>query len=357
MEKALELAKKGRGKVNPNPLVGAIIVKNNKIIGCGYHKKIGGPHAEIEAINSCNESIEGSTLYVTLEPCFHYGKTPPCVDKIIECKFSKVVIGSLDKNPLVYKKSIDKLERYGIEVKSKVLEEKCNKLNEVFMKYIETKEPFVVLKSAITLDGKIATSNGESKWITDDESRKIVHKLRNELTGIMIGVNTVIVDNPSLTCSIEGGRNPIRIIVDSKLRIPINSKIVKTAKEVKTIVATTKDCDLMKKSQLENLGVEVLIVNDLNEKVNLKILMKELGKKNIDSILLEGGGELNFSALEAGVVNKLMIFMAPKILGGRNSKTFIEGNGIKSLKDSYKISNLVIRHLKNDILITGYIER
>lgn len=357
MEKALELAKKGSGKVNPNPLVGAIIVKNNKIIGSGYHKKFGGHHAEIEAINSCKEDIKGSTLYVTLEPCFHYGKTPPCVDKIIECKFSKVVIGSLDKNPLVYKKSIEKLEMHGIEVKTKVLEEKCNKLNEVFMKYIETKEPFVVLKSAITLDGKIATSNGESKWITDDESRKIVHKLRNELTGIMIGVNTVIVDNPSLTCSIDGGRNPIRIIVDSKLRIPINSKIVKTANEVKTIVATTKECDLMKKNQLENLGVEVLIVDDLNEKVNLKILMKELGKKNIDSILLEGGGELNFSALEAGVVNKLMIFMAPKILGGRNSKTFIEGNGIKSLKDSYKISNLDIRHLKNDILITGYIER
>lgn len=357
MKLAIELSKKGKGKVNPNPLVGAVIVKNEKIIGQGYHKRYGGNHAEVEAINNSSESVEGSTIYITLEPCFHYGKTPPCVEKLISSKFSKVVIGSLDPNPLVSGKSINKLKEAGIEVKVGVLEEECLKLNEIFMKYIKTKIPYVVLKSAVSLDGKIATRTGESKWITGDASRVKVHELRNELSGIMAGINTVLKDDPSLTCNIKGARNPIRIIVDSNLKIPLDSKILKTAKTFKTIIATTNKSDLNKKSLIEELGGEVLIVKSLDNKVDLNTLMIKLGKLKIDSVLLEGGGELNYSALKAGVVDKVMIFIAPKIIGGRDSKTSIEGEGIGILNECYKITNLKTKSLGEDILLTGYIRR
>lgn len=356
MKLAVELAKKGKGRVNPNPLVGAVIVKNGEVIGEGYHKKYGGHHAEVEAINSSKESVEGATIYVTLEPCFHYGKTPPCVDKLISSGVSKVVIGSLDPNPLVAGKSIDKLKALGIEVKVGILEEECLKINEVFLKYIKTKLPFVVLKSAVSLDGKIATKTGESKWITGEASRLRVHELRNELSSIMVGVNTVIKDDPSLTCNIEGGRNPIRIIVDSTLRIPLNSRILKTASTFKTIIATTKNIDLKKKESIEELGAKVLLVNSINEKVDLKDLMFNLGTLGIDGILLEGGGELNYSAIESNIVDKLMIFIAPKIIGGKDSKTFVEGEGINLLEKAYEISNLETESLGKDILITGYIK-
>lgn len=357
MKLAIELAKKGTGKVNPNPLVGAVIVKNGKVIGQGYHKKYGGNHAEVEAINNSTESVEGSTIYVTLEPCFHYGKTPPCVNKLISSKISRVVIGSLDPNPLVSGKSIDKLKQVGIEVNVGVLEEECFKLNEVFMKYIKTKTPYVVLKSAVSLDGKIATKTGESKWITGETSRLKVHELRNELRAIMVGVNTVIKDNPSLTCNIKYGRNPIRIIVDSNLRIPLDSKILKTSHNYKTIIATTENADLKKRSLIEEHGAEVLIIKSLDNKVDLSNLMIKLGELKIDSILLEGGGELNYSAFKAEIIDKVMLFIAPKILGGRDSKTCIEGEGIDLLNEAYKISDLKTEILDRDILITGYIKR
>lgn len=357
MQLAIELAKKGKGKVNPNPLVGAVIVKNGKIIGRGYHKNYGGNHAEIEAINNSSESVEESTIYVTLEPCFHYGKTPPCVDKLISSKVSRVVIGSLDPNPLVSGQSIRKLKQAKIEVKIGVLEKECLKLNEVFIKYIKTKKPYVVLKSAISLDGKIATRTGESKWITGELSRLKVHGLRNELSGIMVGINTVLMDDPNLTCNIKGGRNPIRIIVDSNLKIPIDSKILKTSNNYKTIIATTEKSDINKRNIIKNLGAEVLITKSLNNKVDLNDLMLKLGKFEIDSILLEGGGELNYSALKAGIVDKVMIFIAPKIIGGIDSKTCIEGEGIDLLSKAYKVTDLKPKLLDEDILLTGYIER
>lgn len=217
MRLAIEIAKKGAGKVNPNPMVGAVIVKDERVIGQGYHKYYGGNHAEVNAFENLSDNPEGATIYVTLEPCSHYGKTPPCVDKIIANKISKVVVGTLDPNPLVEGRGIKALKEAGIEVITGVLEEECKKLNEVFMKYILCKRPFVVLKTAMTLDGKIATESGESKWITSDKSRQEVHKLRNKLSAIMVGVNTVIKDNPELTCRLEGGKNPVRIIVDSKI--------------------------------------------------------------------------------------------------------------------------------------------
>ena len=357
MKMAIELAKKGIGKVNPNPLVGAVIVKDSKIIGKGYHKRYGGNHAEVEAINNAIDDVNGATIYVTLEPCFHYGKTPPCVDKLISSGISKVVIGSLDPNPLVAGKSIEKLKSLGIEVKVGVLEEECLKLNEVFMKYIKTKLPYVVLKAGVSLDGKIATRNGESKWITGEISRKKVSELRNQLSGIMVGINTVLADDPSLTCKIHGGRNPVRIILDSSLRIPLDSQILKTAYKYETIIVTTSNIDLDKKTLVEELKAKVIIIDSINNRVDLKKLMVKLGEMKIDSILLEGGGEVNYSALEAGIVDKIMLFIAPKIIGGKDAKTFVEGKGIDLLANHFNVSNLKNEVLGQDILLTGYIRR
>ena len=357
MKMAIELAKKGIGKVNPNPLVGAVIVKDSKIIGKGYHKRYGGNHAEVEAINNAIDDVKGATIYVTLEPCFHYGKTPPCVDKLISSGISKVVIGSLDPNPLVAGKSIEKLKSLGIEVKVGVLEEECLKLNEVFMKYIKTKLPYVVLKAGVSLDGKIATRNGESKWITGEISRKKVSELRNQLSGIMVGINTVLADDPSLTCKIHGGRNPVRIILDSSLRIPLDSQILKTAYKYETIIVTTSNIDLDKKTLVEELKSKVIIIDSINNRVDLKKLMVKLGEMKIDSILLEGGGEVNYSALEAGIVDKIMLFIAPKIIGGKDAKTFVEGKGIDLLANHFNVSNLKNEVLGQDILLTGYIRR
>ncbi len=360
MKLALELAKKGIGRVHPNPMVGAVIVKDGKILGQGYHKKCGEGHAEVNAFKDAeekNENVEGAEMYVTLEPCSHFGKTPPCADKIIEKKISKVFIGTLDPNPLVAGRGVKKLKDAGIYVEYGILESECYKLNEVFMKYIVKKEPFVVMKTGMSLDGKIATYSGESKWITEERSREDVHNLRNELTGIMVGINTVLKDNPQLTCRVNGGRNPIRIIVDSNLKIPMDCKIVNTAKEVETIIATTDKANLDKINSLEDKGVKIIVVPSKNGKVNLKELMTILGKLKIDSILLEGGGTLNFSALEEGIVDKVKIYIAPKIIGGKDSKTPIEGKGIDNLKDAFKITNLSVSTIKEDILVEGYVEK
>lgn len=356
MNTALDLAKKGVGKVNPNPLVGAVIVKGGKVIGVGYHERYGDVHAEVNAFKNTTEDITGSTMYVTLEPCSHYGKTPPCADKIIENKISRVVIGMVDPNPLVSGNGVKKLQEAGIDVTVGVLEDECKKINEVFIKYITTKIPFVTLKAAMSLDGKIATVSGESKWITGEESRKQVHNLRNELSAIMVGVNTVIVDNPQLTCRISNGRNPVRVIVDSTLRIPMNSNIIKSLEEVKTIIATTEKSSNKKTKELLNLGAKVLIIKDKNGKVDLDELMIKLGEENIDSILLEGGATLNYSALEAGIVDKVMIYISPKIIGGVNAKTPVEGEGIKLLKDAFYIKNIVPKIIDKDILLEGYVK-
>ena len=357
MKLAISLARNGRGKVSPNPMVGAIIVKENKIIGRGYHEDYGGPHAEVRAFANATEDVEGSTLYVTLEPCSHYGRTPPCVDKIIDMKVKKVIIGSLDPNPLVSGKGVQNLLDAGIEVQTGVLEEECKELNEIFMKFIVKKEPFVIIKTAMSLDGKIATKIGESKWITGSKSRENVHQLRNDLSAIMVGVNTIILDNPELTCRIENGKNPVRIIVDSRLRIPMTSKVLKNQDKARTIIATTRKADMAKKIDLENKGIKILIIKDLEARVDLEDLMSELAAENIDSILLEGGSTLNFSALEQGIVDKVQIYIAPKIIGGEISKTPVGGNGIESLMDAFQLERIKHKIIGEDILIEGYIRR
>lgn len=355
MRMALELARKGKGWTTPNPLVGAVIVKGGRIIGQGYHQKYGQPHAEVNAIASAKEDVTGATLYVTLEPCSHFGKTPPCSDLLIDKNIKRVVVGTLDPNPLVAGKGIERLRNNGIEVVTGVLEEESQKLNEIFIKYIVTKEPFVVMKNAMSLDGKIATVTGESQWISGESSRKQVHSLRHELAGIMVGIETIIKDDPQLTSRTLNSRNPIRIVVDSQLRIPIASKVLTQQDKAKTIVATTKRANNEKLDTLKQMGIEVIVIKVKCERVDLRELMKVIGAKGIDSILLEGGANLNFSALEEGIVDKIQSYIAPKIIGGKEAKTAVEGAGIQLLKNAFKIDRMTPVMVGEDLFVESYI--
>ena len=355
MNQALILAEKGIGYVNPNPLVGAVIVKDGKIIGQGWHEKYGGLHAERNALSSCLDNPKDATLYVTLEPCCHYGKTPPCTDAIIHSGIKKVVIGCLDPNSLMSGKGADILRAAGIEVVIGVLQDECRKLNEVFFHYIKTKTPYVVMKYAMTLDGKIATANGQSKWITEENARENVHKSRNQYSSIMVGLGTVISDNPSLTCRINGGRNPIRIICDTALNTPLDSTVITTAKEVKTIIATACGNLEKQKSYLDH-GCEIIVAEQKENHINLNSLMKELGKAGIDSIFLEGGSTLNFSALQSRIVNKVQAYIAPKLFGGDQSKTPVGGIGIDAVSNCFTLKNQVISWFNKDILIEGEVD-
>lgn len=358
MKRAIELAAKGTGSVSPNPLVGAVIVKDGEIIGEGYHEKFGGQHAEINAISNANKPVDAATIYLNLEPCSHYGKTPPCSLALIDNKISKVIIAMTDPNPLVAGKGIQMLENHGIEVSVGLLEDEAKKLNEIFIKFITTKLPFVALKTAMSLDGKIATSTGDSKWISNEASRSFVHHLRNKYSAIMVGVDTVINDNPSLTCRIPGQstRNPVRIITDTKLRIPLNSKVI-NCETARTIIVTGPNADVIKINKLKTKGVEFISTPLKNNSVDLNKLMKKLGELNIDSVLLEGGGTLNFSAINEGIVDKTYSFIAPKFIGGKEAKTPIEGEGIEKVADAFDIENISLQHFGNDIMITGYISK
>ena len=359
MEYALELAERGRGFVSPNPLVGAVIVKEGKIIGEGYHEKFGQAHAEVNAIKNAREDVKGSTIYVSLEPCSHYGKTPPCVDLIIESRIKKVIVGMVDPNPLVSGRGIDILRKNNIEVHVGLLEEDCKRLNEVFIKYIDTGKPFCLLKAAMTLDGKISTYTGDSKWISSEKSREYVHKLRHEFSGIMVGIETVIRDNPTLNTRIKGfqGKNPIRIVLDSRLRIPMDSNIVATANEISTIVATGEFSNLERIRKLEEKSIKIIRIPLKDGKIDMNILMEKLGNMGIDSILIEGGANVNYSSLEANLVDKLAFFIAPKLLGGKNAKTPVEGQGIEKISSSIKIKDMKSKYIGEDLLIEGYIDR
>lgn len=359
MERALELAKKGAGYTNPNPLVGAVIVKDGRILGEGYHKVYGSHHAEINAFLNASEDVKGATMYVTLEPCSHYGKTPPCAKALVEKGIKKVIIGLKDPNPLVAGKGIKILEDAGIEVITGVLEEKGKKLNEIFLKYITTKLPFCIMKTAMTLDGKIATHTNASKWITGELSRKYVHELRHRVAGIMVGIGTVLADDPSLTTRLEEsiGNDPIRIIVDSSARIPLESKVLNLQSDKRTIIATTEKADKAKLKVLEKKGAEIILISSKKGKVDLSLLMKELGDRKIDSVLLEGGSELNYAALEEGIVDKVNAFIAPKIIGGNTAKTPVGGQGKAYMSEAINLKGIDIQRFGDDIMIEGYIEK
>lgn len=350
MALALELAKKGEGWTAPNPMVGAVLVKEGAIIGQGWHERCGQPHAERNALTSCRSSPQGATLYVTLEPCCHHGRQPPCTDAILAAGIRRVVVGSGDPNPLVAGKGIQILREHGVEVTEHVLQEACDRLNEVFFHYIQTGTPFVVMKYAMTLDGKIAAWTGRSQWITGEAARDHVQRQRHRYTGIMVGVGTVLADDPMLTCRLPGGKDPVRIVCDSALRTPLTAKIVSTARQTPTLFAAGRD-DPDKRRALEAAGCRVLILGDRTGRVDLPRLMKELGRLEIDSILLEGGGTLNWSALHSGIVQKVQAYIAPKLLGGRDAKTPVEGRGFPDPADAVVLKNSAALHLGEDILI------
>lgn len=355
MKQAMELGEKARGRTSPNPLVGAVIVKNGKIIATGYHKKHGDHHAEVNAFNAQAESSKGATLYVTLEPCFHYGNTPPCVDRVIKEGISRVVIGLKDPNPLVAGKSIEKLQNHGIEVRVGILEEELQEQNRIFLKYIQTKRPYTVIKTAMSLDGKIATASGESRWITGEEARGQVHSLRDQMSGIMVGVGTVIEDDPSLNTRLTGkeGQDPDRIIVDTRGRIPLTSKVLHLDSKAKTIIASTELMDKDKKKALEDLGATVIINPLKNERVDLGHLFQKLGEEKIDSLLVEGGSTLNFSLIEENLVDRIISFIAPKIIGGESAKTPIGGRGILRMEDVISLKNIEYKQFGKDFMIQG----
>lgn len=354
---AIELAKRGIGSVNPNPLVGAVIVKDNQIIGEGWHEKYGGPHAEVNAFKNAICDIKGADMYITLEPCSHYGKTPPCAKAIASYGIKRVFVGMKDPNPLVSGRGIKILEDNGIEVVCGVNEAECRALNPVFIKYITTSKPFVVMKSAMSLDGKIATCTGQSKWISSEGSRTMVQQIRNALTGIMVGINTVLTDNPRLTCRIEGGRNPVKIIVDSKLKVPENALIFENLPETRCIIAVGCVYDKQKAERLITKGVEIVYAPSSNGKVDLNKLMDILGQMKIDGILLEGGGTLNFSALNEGIVDMVVSFISPILIGGKESKTPVEGNGFEQLKDAVYLDDMHFKEHCGDYLVYGKIRR
>ena len=356
MRKAVKLAMKGEGWTNPNPKVGAVIVKNGEIIGEGYHQKYGELHAERNAIASLTEEAEGATLYVTLEPCCHYGKTPPCTDAILKSGIKRVVIGSRDPNPKVSGKGVAILRNSGLIVEEDFMKKECDEINPVFFHFIEKHTPYVVMKFAMTVDGKIATKTGASKWITGQKSRIEVQKMRNRYMGIMVGIGTVLTDDPMLNTRFEGMKSPIRIVCDSNLRIPLDSKICRSAYNYKTIVVCTKDND-EKRNKLELLGVEVLKVPDENGEIDLNKLMIILGEKNIDSILLEGGGTLNYSALKAGIVNELWTFISPKIFGGIGAKTPVEGIGAEIPSEAVMLKYDSTELIDEDLLIKYKVRR
>lgn len=357
MRLAMQLAGNAIGRTSPNPLVGAVIVKDNRVVGCGWHRKAGTPHAEVHALNQAGELAQGADVYVTLEPCAHYGKTPPCAKALVEAKVKNVYGGLLDVNPKVAGKGFKILEDAGIHVEYGFLQDELRKQNEVFFKWIEHKKPFIVLKAAMTLDGKIATATGQSKWITNETSRAYGYKLRDIYDGIMVGINTVIEDNPMLTARVDGGKNPIRIVVDSSLRIDINANVVQD-KSAKTIIATTDKADKDKILKLQAQDIDVIVVDkDENDKVDIEKLLDILGQQNICSILVEGGATLSGSFVAKKLVDKVYFFIAPKIIGGKEAKTPVAGTGILNLQEALALKDIQIEKLEEDILIIGRVDK
>lgn len=361
MKRAIELAKQGAGWTAPNPLVGAVVVKNGRVIGEGYHRKYGELHAERNALAACSEDPAGATLYVTLEPCCHYGKTPPCTEIIIEKKIAKVVIGSRDPNPKVAGKGARILREHGIEVLEDYMREACDALNPVFFHYITTKTPYVVLKFAMTLDGKIATRTGASKWITGEAARNHVHQLRGRYAGILAGIGTVLADDPMLNCRIDGAHQPLRIILDSHLRIPMGSRLVRSAKEYPLLIVcneSTRDREegASRIQKLEEAGAKVWTLPEKNGHPDLNALMQRLGEEKIDSVLIEGGGTVNEAALKAHIVHHVYAYIAPKIFGGEDAKTPVEGSGIRLPQECAKLRLAKITVLLNDMLLEYDVE-
>ena len=351
MLRAIELAKKGEGYTNPNPMVGAVIVKDNQIIGEGYHERCGQLHAERNAFKNLTQDAAGATLYVTLEPCCHYGKTPPCTEAIIENRISKVVIGSRDPNPKVSGKGAKLLREAGIEVVEDFMKEECDRLNPVFFHYITNRTPYVIYKYAMTADGKIATKTGASRWITGEQARMQVHMMRHKYMAILAGIGTVLADDPMLNTRIEGLKSPIRVICDSHLKIPMESRIVKTARDYETIVVCA-NASHEKIQALENAGINVLIMPGEDGRVDMLRLMHELGRTGVDSLLVEGGGTINDALMRERIGNRVELFIGSKIFGGKDAKSPVEGIGIENVEEGVKLEMNDFKPIGNDFWIS-----
>jgi len=358
METAICLAKKAKGYTSPNPIVGAVVVKDNQIIGKGWHKKAGLAHAEVEAINDAGEKTLGSDLYVTLEPCNHFGRTPPCTKKIIQAGIKRVVIGAKDPNPSVCGGGIKYLREHGINVESGILKKETETLIEDFIWYVKNKTPFVILKSALTLDGRIATSTGDSKWITNKKSRAYVHKLRHRNDAILVGSGTIKNDNPSLTTRINNcdTKDPQRIILNSKLSIDKNAKVLTQKSDNATIMVVSENISPRKKIYFENTGVQIIQVPEKKGLLDITILMEKLGKMGIMSLLVEGGARIINSFLLTGIINKVMFFIAPKLIGGNDGIPLVRGKGVKLMKDAYNLNQVKTKMFDNDVLVQGYLK-
>ena len=355
MRRALRLAEKGRGRTSPNPMVGAILVKDGNVVGEGYHMKAGEAHAEIVALQQAGEEAKGAILYLNLEPCTHYGKTPPCAPKVIEAGVKRVVIGIEDPNPLVKGKGIEMMRKAGLDIETGILEEECRRLNEAFCKYILKKEPFVILKVAATLDGKIATRDGDSKWISGETSRRFVHKLRNRVDGVLVGIGTVLKDDPQLTARIRGGRDPYRIVLDSWLKIPEEAKVIGTFPS-KAIIAATGLAPKDKIEKLEKKGVQILILDSQEGKINLKSCLSKLGEMGITSLLVEGGSQVNGSFLDEGLIDKLLLFLSPRLMGDHQALGIFGGRGGSTLQEAVALREIKTRRFGKDLLIESDLE-
>jgi diaminohydroxyphosphoribosylaminopyrimidine deaminase/5-amino-6-(5-phosphoribosylamino)uracil reductase len=359
MARVLELARKGAGRTSPNPMVGAVVVKNGRVVGEGYHKKAGFPHGEVEALKKAGPKAKGADLYVNLEPCCHFGKTPPCTDAILTAGIRKVIVGMRDPNKLVIGKGIRQLRQKGIEVTTGVLGRECTRLNEFFIKFICTQRPFVILKTAVSLDGKIATSSGQSQWITGSKARQRVHQIRNEVDAIVAGAGTIVADNPFLTTRLgkkSNVKHPVRVILDNENLVPLNANVFKNTESQQVLYVTGKNLPVSREKALTQKGVEILPLKEKKGGVDLLHLMQALGEKELTSVLVEGGGEVNASFLEAGLVDKVMVFVAPLLIGGRDAPGPVGGLGFRRLEEAMKIKNMTVNSIGNDWLLEGYLQ-
>jgi diaminohydroxyphosphoribosylaminopyrimidine deaminase/5-amino-6-(5-phosphoribosylamino)uracil reductase len=358
MRMAIDLAEQGRGWTSPNPMVGAVIVKDGKVVGKGFHQAAGGPHGEIHALNDAGKKARGATLYVTLEPCNHRGRTPPCTQAILKGGIERVVAGMKDPNPEVTGGGLAFLKSQGLDVSVGICEDACRRLNEIFIKYVTTSLPFVILKCAATLDGRIATRTGDSKWITNPLSRQFAHELRHAVDAIMVGVGTVLKDNPQLTTRLEGrkGSDPMRIVLDTHLSISPNARLLHLASDSDTLIVTGSAPPAEKKRMLERPGVRILALDDAEGQIDLTALVRELGRMGVTSLLVEGGSRVNGSALRAGIVDKIYIFYAPKIYGGDDGVPVCAGPGVELMKQSMRIKDVSVHRFEDDVMIEGYLK-
>jgi diaminohydroxyphosphoribosylaminopyrimidine deaminase/5-amino-6-(5-phosphoribosylamino)uracil reductase len=359
MHRALELAAQARGRTSPNPMVGAVLVRDNQLVGEGFHAYAGSDHAEVVALREAGPAATGATLYVSLEPCCHFGRTPPCVEQILEAGVRRVVTACEDPNPAVSGKGISALRAAGVVVDIGVLAEEAARLNEAFFTHVRTGRPFVTMKVAASLDGKIATQTGDSRWITGESARRRVHQLRNEVDACLVGIGTVLRDDPLLTTrlGITDQRDPIRVIVDNLARLPLRAKVVNRASTAPTILAVSQMAPQTKLDALRQEGVQIVVVENSPRRVSLERLMEVLGKRGILSVMIEGGAEINASALREGIVDKVLVFLAPILIGGKSTPTAVGGAGIETLSQALRLRDVRIERFDDDILVEGYINR